>query len=125
MILSFRQALRLEFAMISSVLALTMMTAAAQADPASVPRRSYNICLSNFMRTHLRQGTSETEFDRAVNGACQEQETAFRNAIIERAVALGDRRPVAERDAAAEVEDYRNNAREMFREHKENRTLPD
>jgi hypothetical protein len=125
MVLSFRQALRLEFVMISSVLALTLMTAAAQSDPVSVPRRSYNICLSNFMRTHLRQRTSETDFDAAVTGACQEQETALKTAIVQAAVRLGDSRAVAERDAAAEIEDYRANAREMFREHKENNSMPE
>ncbi|MFN3945189.1 MAG: hypothetical protein ACK4K7_09690 [Allosphingosinicella sp.] len=125
MILSLRQALGLEFAMISTVLALMLSTAAQASDPVVVPRRAYNLCLSNFMRAQLRDGVDEAAFDTAIETACRDQESSLREAIIQRAMNMGDRRPVAERDAAAEIDDYQANARELFREHKENNTLPE
>lgn len=111
--------------MISTALALMLATTAQASDPANVPRRSYNICLNQFMRSKLRDRLSPEEFDAAVESACTEQESALKTAIIQRSVALGDSRSVAERDAGLEIDDYQANAREMYREHKENNTLPE
>jgi hypothetical protein len=125
MILSLGQALGLEFIMISTALALMLVTAAQASDPTNVQRRSYNICLNQFMRSKLRDRLSPEEFDTAVEGACAEQEAALKNAIIQRNVGFGDSRAAAERDAGMEIDDYQGNAREMYREHKENNTLPE
>src|SRR3546814_20932576 len=69
--------------MLLPLLSIMAMAAAAQpADTTAPPRDAYATCLRKFMTSQLDKKTIPDEFYKALQPACEQQETAFRNAII-------------------------------------------
>lgn len=81
---------------------------------ASSERQQFSRCLRAFVDSKLEERMSVPDFDAALPGACGPQESAYRAAYIAAATRAGDQRSVAERDAQTEVEDLRDNYKEIF-----------
>lgn len=81
---------------------------------AAGPRQQFSTCLRHFVDSKIEDRTAVDAFDAAIATACSEQETAYRTAYIAAATRAGDSRATAERDAGLEVEDLRNNYKQMF-----------
>jgi hypothetical protein len=88
---------------------------------ASAERQQYSNCLRSFVDAQVREGTAADAFETAFAAACRQQESAYRTAYIAAAVRAGDRRPLAESDAAVEAEDLRSNFKELFQNAREAR----
>lgn len=88
---------------------------------ASAERQQFSNCLRAFVDAHVQEGTAADAFETAFAAACAQQESAYRAAYIVAAVRAGDRRPLAESDAAVEAEDLRSNFKELFENAREAR----
>src|SRR3546814_10337978 len=93
--------------MLLPLLSIMAMAAAAQpADTTAQPRDAYATCLRKFMTSQLDKKTKPDEFDKALQPACEQQETAFRNAILAADKADGMSDTDAQEDAQFQVDDY-------------------
>ena len=81
---------------------------------ASAERQRFSTCLRAFVDEKVEARVSGDEFDTAIATACAQQETAYRTAYVAAALRIGDTRTSAERDAALEVEDLRENYKGIF-----------
>src|SRR3546814_18962798 len=93
--------------MLLPLLSIMAMAAAAQpADTTAQPRDAYATCLRKFMTSQLDKKTKPDEFDKALQPACEQQETAFRNAIIAAEKDEGMSDTDAQEDAQFQDDDY-------------------
>src|SRR3546814_1206029 len=93
--------------MLLPLLSIMAMAAAAQpADTTAQPRDAYATCLRKFMTSQLDKKTKPDEFDKALQPACEQQETAFRNAILAADKAEGMSDTDAQEEAQFQVDDY-------------------
>jgi hypothetical protein len=83
---------------------------------AGTERQQLSRCLRGFLDTKLEERITPEAFDTAFTGACAQQEAAYRAAYIAAATRAGDARAVAERDAGTEIENLRDNYKELFRD---------
>jgi hypothetical protein len=82
---------------------------------AGAERNQFSRCLRSFLDSKLEERLAPDAFDTAIAGACSQQETAYRTAYVAAATRAGDSRTMADRDATTEVEDLRDNYKELFR----------
>src|SRR5688500_6514686 len=109
------QAFGLELAMISSVLALAAAAAAAQAsDTTRTAREAFTACLRTYVNRSIDARTEAATFETEYPQQCTAQQTAFREAIIRRDMAMRSTRNSAEESARLEIEDARANFSERF-----------
>src|SRR3546814_9590869 len=93
--------------MLLPLLSIMAMAAAAQpADTTAQPRDAYATCLRKFMTSQLDKKTKPDEFDKALQPACEQQETAFRNAILAADKAEGMSDTDAQEAAQLQVDAY-------------------
>jgi hypothetical protein len=105
----------LEFTMISSVLALLAAASAAQAtDQTRASREAFTACLRGYVQRSVEARMTLQAFQAEYPQQCAAQETAFREAIMRREVALRATRATAEQSANLEIEDARVNFSERF-----------
>jgi hypothetical protein len=115
-----RQAIGLEFEMISSVLALLLATSTAQApDPSARAREAYARCLHTFLERSVGDRMTPEDFDSALEGQCAAQQATLRDVVIRRETSFGANREAAEQDAELELDELKANYRELFRAHME------
>ena len=101
--------------MISSVLALIAAASAAQAsDTTRTAREAFTTCLRTYVNHSIEARTEAAAFETEYPQQCTAQETAFREAIIRRDVAMRSTRNSAEESARLEIEDARANFSERF-----------
>src|SRR3546814_13405407 len=92
--------------MLLPLLSIMAMAAAAQpADTTAQPRDAYATCLRKFMTSQIDKKTKPDVFDKALQPACEQQETAFRNAIPAADEAEGMSETDAPADAQFQVDD--------------------
>jgi hypothetical protein len=102
-------------AMISSVLALIAAASAAQAsDTTRTAREAFTSCLRSYVTRSLEARTSAETFGTEYPQQCAAQESAFREAVIRRDMAMRATRANAEDSARLEIEDARANFSERF-----------
>jgi hypothetical protein len=77
-------------------------------------RQQYSRCLRAFVDSKLEERMSVSDFGTAIATACSEQETRYRTAYIAAATRAGDGRARAEQDAGVEIQDLRDNYKELF-----------
>ena len=97
---------------LGSMIVPLLLSAQAMAGP---ERTQFSRCLRAFVDAQLTENTAPDAFDTAVAAACTQQETAYRTAYIAAATRAGDSRTVAQRDAETEVQDLRDNFKELYR----------
>src|SRR3546814_17998601 len=100
--------------MLLPLLSIMAMAAAAQpADTTAQPRDAYATCLRKFMTSQLDKKTKPDEFDKTLQPASEQQETAFRNAILaaEKADGMSDTDPPINTQYPVEeyIKKYQNN----------------
>src|SRR3546814_5870762 len=101
------------------------MAAAAQpADTTAQPRDTYANCLRKVMTSQLDKKTKPDEFDKALQPDCEQQETAFRNAILAADKAEGMSDTDAQEDAQFQVDDYLEKFQNNYRDYLETNTRP-
>ena len=101
--------------MISSVLVLIAAASAAQAsDTTRTAREAFTACLRTYVNRSIDARTAAATFETEYPQQCTAQETAFRDAIIRRDVAMRSTRNSAEESARLEIEDARANFSERF-----------
>lgn len=110
--------------MISSALAL-MFLAAPSPEAVARARNDYNRCVIEHLKKSLKDGAEEAIFESGLAPACAAKETAFRSVVVAVDTAAGIKRAAAQEGADFEVEDMVTNAKELFRDHKANNTMPD
>ncbi|MDT9599711.1 hypothetical protein [Sphingosinicella rhizophila] len=103
---------------------LFMLLAAAPADRINDARRAYSTCLTGLVKSELDAKTEPAAFEGKLATACQSERAAFRDAIVAVDVSAGIKRPVAEENAATEIEDFISNAKESYRDYFETKTRP-
>jgi hypothetical protein len=109
------QAVEMEFAMISLLLALHASAAfEMQSDTTRASRETFTTCLRRFVDSSLESGKTLDQFRTAFPAACAAEQTAFREAIIRRDMASRATRASAEDSANLEVEDARVNFNDRF-----------
>src|SRR3546814_11458226 len=109
--------------MLLPLLSIMAMAAAAQpADTTAQPRDAYATCLRKFMTSQLDKKTKPDEFDKALQPACEQQETAFRNAILAADKAEGMSDTDAQEDAQFQVDDYLDTFKNNYRDYLETHT---
>src|SRR3546814_4355724 len=92
--------------MLLPLLSIMAMAAAAQpADTTAQPRDAYATCLRKFMTSHLDKKTKPDAFDKALQPACEQQQTDFRNAILAADKAEGRSDTDEQEDAQFQVDD--------------------
>jgi hypothetical protein len=102
-------------AMISTVIALALAAAPAQAsDTTRSAREAFTACLRAFVESSIQGGKSAEAFTAEYAQQCTTQEQAFRDAVIRRDTANRSTRASAEESANLEVEDARVNFSERF-----------
>lgn len=102
--------------MISLALATAMSLAAAQADPTVQPRKSFASCLSNFKKGSLQQKMEAAAFSAAVKTACQTEAASLRQALVTLDMKRGGKRAEAEANADFDLQGYRENMDESYRD---------
>lgn len=102
--------------MLSSILAALLATASANAvqDATTASRNAYTSCLRAFMQRSLTERTALTAFEAALPQQCTAQEQAYRRALVARDSATGAARAQAEEDATLEIQDARENFKQLF-----------
>ena len=101
--------------MISSVLAVIAAASAAQAsDTTRTAREAFTACLRTYVNHSIDARTPQATFDTEYPQQCSAQETAFRDAVIRRDMAMRSTRATAEESARLEIEDARANFSERF-----------
>lgn len=99
--------------MISGSLIVSLLLS-MQGIMAANERTQFARCLRAFVDSKLEERMAAPAFATAVATACAEQETRYRAAYIAAATRAGDSRSRAEQDAGMEVEDLRDNFKELF-----------
>src|SRR3546814_5893791 len=111
--------------MLLPLLSIMAMAAAAQpADTTAPPRDAYATCLRKFMTSQLDKKTKPDEFYKALQPACEQQETAFRNAILAADKAEGMSDTDAQEDAQFQVDDYLEKFQNNYRYYLDTNTRP-
>src|SRR3546814_8181804 len=103
---------------------MPMAAAAQPADTTAQPRDADATCLRKFMTSQLDKKTKPDEFDKALQPACEQQETAFRNAILAADKAEGMSDTDAQEDAQFQVDDYLEKFQNNYRDYLETNTRP-
>ena len=92
--------------MISSVFAMIAAASAAQAsDTTRTAREAFTSCLRTYINRSIEARTEAAAFQTEYPQQCTAQETAFRDAIIRRDMAMRSTRNSAEESARLEIED--------------------
>jgi len=99
--------------MISGSLIISLLIG-MQGIMAANERTQFSRCLRAFVDSKLEERMAAPAFETAVASACAQQETAYRTAYIAAATRAGDSRSRAESDARIEVQDLRDNFKELF-----------
>jgi hypothetical protein len=120
---SFKQR-RLEFLMISSVLALALASAAQASVPVPQARADFASCLSTQVRRSLDAKHSADQFEAALQQSCADKQAVFVRSVVAADVRNGVPRAAAEQMVREEVEEYLLNARESHRDHSAAGTRP-
>jgi hypothetical protein len=97
--------------MISVFIALLLPIAA---ETPSKSRDAYARCLKDFVKASAEKKMDAPTFTAALSGACKDKEILFKNVMVSSEVALGIKRPVAEKGISEEINDYRSMAKEDF-----------
>src|SRR3546814_15958397 len=106
--------------MLLPLLSIMAMAAAARpADTTAQPRDAYATCLRKFMTSQLDQKTKPDEFDKALQPACEQQETALRNAILAADKAEGMSDTAAQEDDQLQVYDTPEKYQNTYRDYQE------
>ena len=101
--------------MISTALVLISAAMAMQAsDTTRAARETFTHCLRVFVDASTRDHKTLEQFNAAFPQACATEQTAFRQAIIQRDMASRSTRATAEDSANLEVEDARANFNDIF-----------
>ena len=101
--------------MISTALVLISASMSMQAsDTTRATRETFTRCLRTFVDSSSRDHKTLVQFNAAFPQACAAEQTAFRQAIIQRDVAMRSTRASAEESANLEVEDARANFNDIF-----------
>ena len=101
--------------MISTALVLISAAMSMQAsDSTRAARESFTHCLRVFVDNSTRDHKTLDQFNTAFPQACATEQTAFRQAIIQRDMATRSTRATAEESANLEVEDARANFNDLF-----------
>lgn len=97
--------------MLSSLLALAMMM---QSDTTRASREAFTRCLGQFVQQSVSQRKTAEQFRTEYAQACMPEQTAFREAIVRRDMALRSTRASAQDAANLEIEDARANFADRF-----------
>jgi len=97
--------------MLSSLLAMAMVM---QADTTRAARETFTRCLNQFVESSVSARKTQEQFTAEYPQACAAEQTAFREAVIRRDMAMRSTRAGAEQSASLEVEDARVNYSERF-----------
>ncbi len=97
--------------MLSSLLALAMVM---QTDTTRAARETFTRCLSQFVESSVQARKTQEQFNTEYPQACAAEQTAFREAVIRRDMAMRATRASASQSADLEVEDARVNYSERF-----------
>ena len=101
--------------MISSVLALVAAASAAQAsDTTRTAREAFTLCLRTYVNQSIDARMSAADFEAQFPQQCAAQETAFREAVVRRDMAMRATRATAQDSANLEIEDARANFADRF-----------
>ena len=101
--------------MISTALVLITAAMSMQAsDTTRAARESFTRCLRVFVDNSTRDRKTLAQFNTEFPGACANEQNAFRQAIIQRDMAMRSTRATAEEGANLEVEDARANFNDLF-----------
>jgi len=84
------------------------------ADTTRGARETFTRCLHAFVESSVQARKTQEQFTAEYAQACAAQQTAFREAVIRRDVAMRSTRAGAEQSANLEVEDARVNFSERF-----------
>ena len=100
--------------MITFVLALAL----AAPNPSSIdaPRKAYQACLKTFETNQMNAKIDAAAYATAVKTACPAEAQALSEALIRYDVAMGTKRANAQANAERDVEDYRLNSEERYRD---------
>jgi hypothetical protein len=110
--------------MLLSALSFIAIAAAQPADLMVKARDGYTGCLRKFVSESLDKKMDPADFNKALQPACEKQETAFRNAIIvaDKADNMSDAE--AQEDAQFQVEDFLDKFQNSYRDYLETNTKP-
>ena len=97
--------------MLSSLLAMAMVM---QADTTRAARETFTRCLNQFVESSVSARKTQEQFNTEFPQACAAEQTAFREAVVRRDMAMRSTRSSAEQSANLEVEDARANYSERF-----------
>lgn len=101
--------------MISTALVLISFSMSMQAsDTTRAARETFTRCLRVFVDNSTRDHKTLVQFNSEFPGACANEQNAFRQAIIQRDMAMRSTRASAEEGANLEVEDARANFNDIF-----------
>lgn len=101
--------------MISTALVIVSAALSMQAsDTTRAARETFTHCLRVFVDGSTRDHKTLEQFNAAFPQACPAEQNAFRQAIIQRDVAMRSTRATAEESANSEVEDARANFNDIF-----------
>ena len=101
--------------MISTALMLVSASMAMQAsDTTRAAREAFTHCLRTFVDNSTRDHKTLEQFNAAYPQACAAEQTAFRQALIQRDMGMRSTRASAEESANSEVADNRTNFNELF-----------
>lgn len=96
--------------MLSASLLIMVMAAPAGPDPVNAARDGYARCLSAYEQDALGRKIPVADFKTALQTACPDEQSAFRNAVKASERTLGISAKNAEQDAADQVRDYQDDA---------------
>jgi hypothetical protein len=99
--------------MISGSLIISLLIG-MQGIMAASERQQFSRCLRAFVDSKLAERMEAPAFQTAIATACAPQEAAYRAAYLTAATRAGDSRSRAQSDADIEVEDLRDNFKELF-----------
>lgn len=101
--------------MISTALVLISAAMSMQAsDTTRAARETFTHCLRVFVNASTQERKTLDQFNAAYPQACATEQTGFRQAIIQRDMAMRSTRAGAEESANLEVEDARANFNDLF-----------
>lgn len=112
--------------MISHVLLAALAAAPSSAPPLNpnAARQAFSHCLSDLVKTDLKEKTEVPAFTTKVGSACMAEEATFHAASIAADRAVGIRAADAEQNAKAEITDIRASALDRYKGYLETNTLP-
>lgn len=101
--------------MISSVFAYAFAMAGMQAaDTTRTQREAFNTCLRTYVQRSADSHMTMDAFNAAFPQQCQPQETAYRNAVVQREAAAHSTAEEAQQSANDEIEESRTNFHDRF-----------